>query len=382
MKTETQVPVQIREKKSPTDIPSLVEPPANPAVVIGTGLLTLDVVINSDANQPPRLYAGGTCGNVLAILSYLGWKALPVARLNGDTASDRVLRDLKEWGVDARYAKQQPRASTPIIVHQITRDRDGTPSHKFTWTCPRCGAWLPSYKAVLASAAREVASRLDNPQVFFMDRVSRGALALAEACVKKGAIIVFEPSGVGEPKLFKEALELTHILKYSRERVASFAELIKTANKPLLEIETRGGDGLRYRSRVAAHRTARWQQVATFCVPRLKDTAGAGDWCTAGIIHALGQSGLRGVNEVDEARLTSAFKLGQVMGAWACGFEGARGGMYSVSKDAFISALHTMLTDVHEATSDIGMPRPVRTGRGRSARKICPACRELPSLTL
>ena len=44
-------------------------------VVVGTGLVALDVVINSDVHRPPRLWAGGTCGNVLTILSYLGWHA-------------------------------------------------------------------------------------------------------------------------------------------------------------------------------------------------------------------------------------------------------------------------------------------------------------------
>ena len=62
---------------------------AEPApVVVGTGLVALDVVMNSDAHQPPRLWAGGTCGNVLTSLSYLGWQAYPVSRLNKDTAAE------------------------------------------------------------------------------------------------------------------------------------------------------------------------------------------------------------------------------------------------------------------------------------------------------
>jgi sugar/nucleoside kinase (ribokinase family) len=351
-----------------------IDPPEGNAVVFGTGLLTLDVVINSDMHETPRLYAGGTCGNVLTILSYLGWRSFPIARLNGDTASNRVLRDLKEWGVDVRYARQHPRASTPIIVHQISRSRDGSPSHKFTWTCPQCGAWLPTYKAVTTDAAAKIAPRLKNQKVFFMDRVSRGALMLAEACVKKGALIVFEPSGKSDPKLFAEALALTHILKYSHDRLHAFADLLKGVDKPALEIETRGRDGLRYRSHLAGCRSEKWQEVAAYPARYLKDSAGAGDWCTAGIIHMLGQEGAAGFFSIDAVRLDSALRLGQAMAAWTCGFEGARGGMYESPKESFRAEVSRMLFDT---TLEV-QAKVVKKVRKSSRRKqsICPSCKQ------
>ena len=48
--------------------------------VFGLGLVALDVILDPCAVQP-LLYSGGTCGNVLTILSYLGWEARPIARL-------------------------------------------------------------------------------------------------------------------------------------------------------------------------------------------------------------------------------------------------------------------------------------------------------------
>src|SRR5215831_3040640 len=63
--------------------------------VFGAGLIALDLVISSDPQSPARSWAGGTCGNVLSILAYLGWEAYPIARLNGDPASIRVLADMQ-----------------------------------------------------------------------------------------------------------------------------------------------------------------------------------------------------------------------------------------------------------------------------------------------
>jgi fructokinase len=138
--------------------------------VFGAGLIALDLVISSDPQSPVRSWAGGTCGNVLSILAYLGWEAYPIARLNGDPASIRVLADMQRWGVHLDYASCTPTAHTPIIIQEIRRDRDGRPKHRFSWSCPRCGQWLPGFKAVTIEAAEEVGPALTDASVFFLDR--------------------------------------------------------------------------------------------------------------------------------------------------------------------------------------------------------------------
>lgn len=47
-------------------------PGPRPAIA-GTGLIALDVVIPNEPRSLPQLWAGGTCGNVLTALAYLGW---------------------------------------------------------------------------------------------------------------------------------------------------------------------------------------------------------------------------------------------------------------------------------------------------------------------
>lgn len=346
-------------------------------IAIGTGLLTLDIVISSNVRRAPRLYAGGTCGNVLCILRYLGWRSFPVARLNGDAASNRVLSDLKAWGVGTRFAQLSPKASTPIIVHQISKNRRGHPSHRFTWACPQCGAWLPTYQAVTASAVNKMAPDIGSTQIFFMDRISRGALLLAEACARKGALVVFEPVGIGDPKLFREALTRTHILKYAHEKRPAFAGLIDEVDRPLLEIETRGSAGLRYRSRLPFSAGSQWRSSTAFKVPHFRDAAGAGDWCTAGLIHILGQRGVAGFVETSPVELEAAMRFGQAMAAWTCSFEGAREGMYAAPKATFRSAILNLLSvsnDKKELTESVSLSRVTL----RRATPICPRC-ERPS---
>src|SRR5262249_10337338 len=143
---------------------------------------------------PPRRFAGGTCGNVLLSLGYLGWRTAPVARLCPGTTAERILEDLRTWGVSTELISLEADGNTPIIVHRIGRSPSGEPYHTFSWRCPTCGKRLPGYKPVLASAARDIADRLGSPQVFFFDRVSRGALLLAGEAARRGAAVVFEPS--------------------------------------------------------------------------------------------------------------------------------------------------------------------------------------------
>jgi hypothetical protein len=125
--------------------------------------------------------------------------------------------------------------------------------------------------------------------------------------------------------LFREALALGHILKYSHERVRSF-QGIGSSKGPLLEIEPLGPEGLRYRSRIAGALTDGWDRLEAFKVTELKDAAGAGDWCTAGIIQRLGQRELGGFMQARRSHVEDALRFGQGLAAWNCGYKGARVG--------------------------------------------------------
>ncbi len=301
--------------------------------IIGTGLIALDVIINAEHNREPFFQAGGTCGNVLSILSFLGWDSYPIARLNGDTASRRVTEDFKRWNVKLDYAATEPRVETPIIIHTISRTGTGEPRHRFSFNCPRCGTWLPAYKPVLSKIADQIASDVPQHSVFFFDRVSRASITLARASAERGAVVFFEPVSVSDEKLFKEALAVTHILKYSNERFSESPTFKVAGNAPLLEIQTLGAEGLRFRSRLSGINKSSWHDLGGYRIGKIKDMAGAGDWCTAGIIDALCKKGLRALKKSSIEDLNQSLIFGQKLGAWNCQFEGARGGMYQPSEE-------------------------------------------------
>ena len=42
-------------------------------IIVGAGLISLDVLIWDGQRVPISYYVGGTCGNVMMILAHMGW---------------------------------------------------------------------------------------------------------------------------------------------------------------------------------------------------------------------------------------------------------------------------------------------------------------------
>lgn len=171
-------------------------------ICVGTGLIALDIVISSNSQTSPRLSAGGSCGNVLVILSYLGWSTFPIAKLKDDKAAAELLSDMQRWKVNTTLIGKDTSGSTPVIVERISTTKNGTPRHTFALACPNCGAWFPKYRAISARDAAEISNYMPNPQVFFFDRVARSSIELARESKRRGALVMFEPSAVKDEKLF------------------------------------------------------------------------------------------------------------------------------------------------------------------------------------
>ena len=208
------------------------------ATVVGTGLVALDVIMRRGSEDRARQRPGGTCGNVLGILAFLGWRSRPAARLGTDPAAKLILREYRARGVSIDLVKQDRELDTPVIIHKITPTASGGAVHSFSNRCPTCKSFLPGYRPILASSVAGIAESIGEPEVFFFDRVSRGSLLLAKACADRGALVVFEPSSIGDPLQFQEAVSISHVLKYSGDRLGDAG--LPRCQGPLLVIETNG----------------------------------------------------------------------------------------------------------------------------------------------
>ncbi len=338
-----------------------------PPKVFGAGLIALDLVIGLDREGPIRYWAGGTCGNVLSILAYLGWDAYPVARMNADLASELVRSDLARWGVHLDWTTCGPATHTPIIVQQIRLGQDGRPEHRFSWSCPRCGEWLPPFRAITVAAVEKVKPVLADTAAFFLDRVSRATLTLAAEASALGAVVVFEPSSRATDKLMAEALALAHVVKYADDRLSDIRGVMENGSAALLEVQTLGERGLKYRHRFGRG-ISNWMYLEAVHPPRFADACGAGDWCTAGLIARTAVDGQRGLRRSGARGVRKALRYGQTLSAWNCCFEGARGGMYTVTPGEFEIQIQELLSGQLEGISE-------DAGGDESTRVVtCPAC--------
>ncbi|MGO8898784.1 MAG: PfkB family carbohydrate kinase [Isosphaeraceae bacterium] len=338
-------------------------------IVIGTGLVALDIVFGPNGGESLGRWAGGTCGNVLTILSCFGWASYPVARLADDEHALILRQDLSSWGVHLDYIYQGAFGSTPIIVQYIRRDERSAIIHRFSFKCPVCGHHLPGFRPIPARDVRRIITKMPRPQVFFFDRCSRSAIEMAAWFRASGAIVVFEPSSQGDTSLFEQALGLAHIVKYSHERLSG-REAIGPGDENWLFIETLGQDGLNFLCRLPRYNTKGWEHMPSLPVEQYKDAAGAGDWCTAGLIACLGANGAEGMKQHGEEEIRFALQRGQSLAAWNCGYEGARGGMYSTQGEKLEELARTIAPTFTLRLE----PRELHKARNGQATGTLPKC--------
>ena len=289
-------------------------------IIVGAGLISLDVLIWDGQRVPLSYYVGGTCGNVMMILSHMGWDAYPIARLDGTKDGVRVLDDMKKHRVHTDFVSTQD-GKTPVIVQHNFINKDGVPTHKFE-SRNNIGRFYLDFKSLTLKQANEVIERIDFvPKVFFFDRVSPAILKLATTFKEKGSVIFFEPSSRGgNVSLFNKCVEVSDIVKFSEQRIKDIEHF--KGNKGKLVIQTQGAKGLNYRLDFG------WKHLDPVVNEKVVDTAGAGDWTAAALINNLFKDKIMfGICDLLESDLETALKEAQKVGAESCSYEGARGMM-------------------------------------------------------
>lgn len=344
-----------------TRVDLVLKPATSSPLGVGVGFLAADIVQGSVEDF---VAAGGSCGNVMAILAWLGWRAVPVARLGHDWAEKVVRKDLSALGVSCDHVSSENAVQTPIVIQRFVEESDGRRTHRFSLTCPECGGWLPRYRPFTLAQADILIAKSKAPQALFLDRVSPAALRIGAWAREKGALIVFEPSSIGDERQFQKAVDLCHVLKYSHDRLGHLRDL-GGAQSPQIIIETLAEEGLKVRWR------GQWSEIPAFHPPRFRDGAGSGDWCSAGLIHVIGAQGSAIFKTLQKPRLLAALRFGQALAAINCGYEGARGAMFALSRDQMAKALTALTSRKSELLSPEEEPGGYDNG---VPKKICATC--------
>lgn len=335
----------------------------------GAGLITLDIIIQQQETPSIAHAAGGTCGNVIAALAYLGWDTTPVGRLGDDAAGNAIRQEFSRLGVSARQLTKEDEFNSARIVQFIVERRNGI-RHRFGFSCPTCGNPFSRFRPPTLEQAETVLSKQDSPDVFFFDRASAAILAMASEFRKRGALIYFEPSGVGRPADFAKALSVAHVVKYSADRMHGVPTALRSLKGRRLEIETQGARGLRFRW-LGDGVTRAWHVQPAFKVRSLRDAAGAGDWCTAGFLYQLDWKKGREFAELGEDELGPALMFGQALAALNCQHVGARGSTIDVDSSAMLKSVSVVQAS---GTTDapVGARSVKTTTRGQTVS--CQTC--------
>ena len=299
----------------------MIRPKEKTPRLLTAGYLTLDLIVRNLAAGDYWHSAGGTCGNVSIFASALGLDVSLLARVGEDLRGHKVLSDVVAGGINTAGIEQVPGLATPGIVELITGTPEGT--HRFTHRCPECAIRLPKQAVVSHSTARTKVKFIKQFDAFFFDRATSATLLLASAAREAGLLVMFEPSNVPRTAKALRAAELSDIVKTSRRpgyRGRDWELRPDAATKFI--VETLGPNGMRVRHRLSTG-WGEWQTVTPFPPPHIRDTAGAGDWMTAGLLANL----LPRKDSISIDPLLASIEHGQRLSAISIAFDSPAGAL-------------------------------------------------------
>ena len=258
--------------------------------VIGSGIYMLDSIVVRDYPEWPLLRpftertvieeVGGTCGNVMCILSWLGWKAMPEVSLDDSPVGLKIASDLARYGCDLRHVTNTLGGGATILRCTHKRDAEGNHTIAFRATGPGGSRFPRRHFLRSRDEAPAFLDRLEEvPGVYFFDDPAAGHRLIARTLRERGTLVYFEPSEI-ESKADLEAVAASDIVKFSGTHVTDLTFTDRFPDK--LFIRTLGEDGLQFRLHGGP-----WIHVDPVPVPDVVDWEGAGDWTSAAFLTQL-----------------------------------------------------------------------------------------------
>ena len=191
---------------------------------------------------------------------------------------------------------------------------------------------------------------------------------LAEAARDAGLLVIFEPTTVPRTDLAEQAAAISDIVKVSQQpnNVMDAWRPTRGASTQFI-VETLGSGGTRFRSRLH-HRWCAWRELPCVAQSNVRDTAGAGDWLTAGVITRL----LSEPVALTAEAIQSAIEYGQRLSSISLSFDGAQGALTALGAATIRQiASNTSLTAVPPQLPTLPLPRKDKSRRPADYCELC-----------
>lgn len=286
---------------------------------LGAGTFPLDNLQEKTGKDIKTIYqhVGGTCGNVMSILAWMGWHTLPAARLDNSETGLLIKADLESYGCDTRLVSNTPDGGTTIldIIHKT--GRDGKPKTAYMAHSPRGGRFVNHRFWTLKQAQALFDSLEEMPDVFFFDRCAPGNILLAQLFHERGVLVYYEPN---EPvdRNFLRAVATSDIVKFSNEKHPDVSFTEGFTDK--LFIQTLNEKGLRFKLRAEG-----WMTIPPEHNPHAVDGEGAGDWTTSTFINELGHHHMLTFDRIHQPNVTHCLEEAQRVASMSVSYLGAKG---------------------------------------------------------
>lgn len=371
-------------------IPHPMTFPSSAPSVLGIGSVPYDCLFYMDADgnlQETLEMPGGSVGNVLCALSWLGTRSAVASVVGADVEGERTAAHLERFGVRTEWLQRKAGRRTRRLRIEVRRRGDaGAEEGKDAGERGRAGAGsgtagIPDHRFVHHPPDKaEVSMRDLNPEPgwrkravedfdwLHFDAPTRITLQMAREAAQRGKPVSYD---FGRPPLWgvRPAIEMAGsctLLKTNRPLVAALGGsddpeslfrrfgrlrfLLVTDGERDAQLWWRGGIG-----QGIGDGENKIEKVArpTIAARQIMDTIGAGDSCTAILIHEIAAAlGLGGAEGAQGIPLTPAWAEGVLdkvtaLAALVCQFPGATGYLYWLLKQEFSldSLLESIIRD-------------------------------------
>lgn len=310
--------------------------------IIGSGIYNYDIIMSRSYPQGFELgrrnpfvdtihteEVGGTCGNVMCMLAYLGEQVYPQAQFDCSPQGLKITDDLRRYGCDTRFVENIEKGGTTILECSHRRHKD-TGEHTMAFR-----SYGPNSRFARRKQLRvkdEVPAFLEAlefvPDLYFFDSPEAGPRALAQALAAKGSLVYFESEGdrgnADNRRKMLRGFEVSHIIKCSSSNVS--AQDLQGYEAGRLLILTDAEKGVRYNLNAAG-----WVSLPPVPNDNVVDWEGAGDWTTSAFIHFLSKHGVRQMADLTADLVEECLNAAQQMASRSVSYLGSKGMIHASS---------------------------------------------------